>query len=68
MPFQVPDNPVMEAIIESVKNNGQNAFMDYQLPNMIIKLRQGVGRLIRSIDDKGEIHILDNRIEKKKIW
>lgn len=65
LPFQVPDNPVMEAIIESVKNNGQNAFMDYQLPNMIIKLRQGVGRLIRSIDDKGEIHILDNRIEKK---
>lgn len=52
-----PDNPVMEAIIESVKNNGQKCFYDYQLPNMIIKLRQGVGRLIRSIDDKYELYI-----------
>lgn len=65
LPFLVPDGPVVEAIIENEKKLGNNPFMSYQLPFMVIKLRQGIGRLIRSMEDKGEVHILDNRIIKK---
>lgn len=65
LPFQVPDDPVVEAIIENIQKQGDIAFMKYQLPLMIIKLCQGVGRLIRSKKDKGEIIILDSRIVTK---
>ena len=47
------------------RRNGRNPFNDYQVPQAVIKFKQGVGRLIRSRDDKGSIVILDNRITKK---
>ena len=65
LPFKVPNDPVTEAIIENIKRNGRNPFNDYQVPQAVIKFKQGVGRLIRSRDDKGSIVILDNRITKK---
>lgn len=65
LPFLVPDNPVTEAIIEDIKTQGKNPFMSYQLPQAVIKLKQGVGRLIRSKTDSGQIVILDNRVKTK---
>lgn len=62
LPFAVPDHPLMRARIDYIEEQGGNAFMDYSLPQAVIKLRQGVGRLIRSKTDKGIIVILDNRI------
>ena len=56
---------VTESIIENIKNNGQNPFNDYQVPQAVIKFKQGIGRLIRSKTDYGNIIILDNRIIKK---
>ena len=58
-------DPVTESIIENIKNNGQNPFNDYQVPQAVIKFKQGIGRLIRSKTDYGNIIILDNRIIKK---
>ena len=65
LPFKVPNDPVTESIIENIKNNGQNPFNDYQVPQAVIKFKQGIGRLIRSKTDYGNIIILDNRIIKK---
>ena len=65
LPFKVPNDPVTEAIIENIKKSGKNPFNDYQVPQAVIKFKQGVGRLIRSKDDKGSIIILDNRVIKK---
>ncbi|WP_369715546.1 ATP-dependent DNA helicase [Leptotrichia sp. HSP-536] len=65
LPFKVPNDPVTEAIIENIRKKGQNPFNDYQVPQAVIKFKQGVGRLIRSKTDSGNIIILDNRIIKK---
>ncbi|WP_068267445.1 ATP-dependent DNA helicase [Caviibacter abscessus] len=65
LPFQVPDDPIVEAIIENIQKQGDIPFIKYQLPLMTVKLCQGVGRLIRSKKDEGEIVILDSRIVKK---
>lgn len=65
LPFKVPNDPVTEAIIENIRKNGQNPFNDYQVPQAVIKFKQGVGRLIRSKTDSGNIIILDKRIIKK---
>ena len=65
LPFKVPNDPVTEAIIENIRKNGQNPFNDYQVPQAVIKFKQGVGRLIRSKTDSGNIIVLDNRIIKK---
>lgn len=65
IPFKVPNDPITEAIIENLKKNGKNPFNDYQVPQAVIKFKQGVGRLIRSKEDKGIITILDNRIITK---
>ena len=65
LPFKVPNDPVTEAIIENIRKNVQNPFNDYQVPQAVIKFKQGVGRLIRSKTDSGNIIILDNRIIKK---
>lgn len=66
LPFSVPDHPLLEARLESIRKNGGNPFFDYQVPEAIIKLKQGVGRLIRSRTDTGIVAILDPRIRTKR--
>ena len=65
LPFAVPDHPLIEAKLESIEAAGGDAFTEYSLPEAILKLRQGVGRLIRTRSDYGIIVILDNRIVTK---
>jgi ATP-dependent DNA helicase DinG len=66
LPFAVPDHPLIESRTEFITQNGGNAFMDFTLPEAVIKFRQGVGRLIRSTSDRGVITILDSRIVSKR--
>lgn len=65
LPFAVPDHPVTASRLEHLEAQGRNAFTEYSVPEAILKLRQGVGRLIRSTKDKGICCILDNRILSK---
>lgn len=65
LPFQVPDHPVVEARMEFIEANGGNSFMEYSLPEAILKFRQGFGRLIRNKNDEGIVAILDNRVITK---
>ena len=65
LPFAVPDHPLIEAKLELVEERGGDAFTEYSLPEAILKLRQGVGRLIRTKSDQGIVVILDNRIVTK---
>ena len=62
LPFAVPDHPLIEAKLELIEERGGDPFTEYSLPEAILKLRQGVGRLIRTKTDHGIIVILDNRI------
>jgi len=65
LPFAVPDHPLTAARLEHIEEEGGNAFTEYSVPEAILKLRQGVGRLIRSRKDKGICAILDNRVLSK---
>ena len=65
LPFDPPDDPVQEARVARLKAEGANWFGGYVLPNAILRLKQGVGRLIRTREDRGVMAILDKRIQTK---
>jgi ATP-dependent DNA helicase DinG len=66
LPFPVPTRPLIEARMEAITASGGNAFLEYMLPQAIIKLKQGVGRLIRTRQDRGLIVLLDPRVLTKR--
>ena len=66
LPFAVPSDPVVAARVKAIDEEGGNAFFQYQVPAAVITLKQGFGRLIRSLHDRGLLCLLDNRILKKQ--
>jgi len=66
LPFAVPSDPVVAARVKAIDEDGGNAFFQYQVPSAVITLKQGFGRLIRSLHDRGLLCLLDNRILKKQ--
>jgi ATP-dependent DNA helicase DinG len=65
LPFAVPNHPMVEARIDQIRDAGGNPFMDFQVPEAILRFKQGVGRLIRRRDDRGIVVILDPRVVRK---
>jgi ATP-dependent DNA helicase DinG len=65
LPFSPPDDPIVEAKIRYLRRIGRNPFNDYQLPEAIVRLKQGVGRLIRDENDRGLLMVLDERLLTK---
>lgn len=66
LPFRVPSEPILEARAEAIEAAGGSAFMEYSVPQAVIKFRQGIGRLIRRRSDRGAIIVLDQRILTKR--
>jgi ATP-dependent DNA helicase DinG len=65
LPFRVPTEPILEARAEHIAASGGDPFMEYTVPQAVIKFKQGFGRLIRSRDDRGAVLILDSRVVTK---
>lgn len=65
LPFAAPDEPLLQARIQNMKANGQNPFFEYQIPEAVINLKQGVGRLIRDVNDYGVLMLCDPRLTNK---
>ncbi len=65
LPFASPQDPVLKARLSAMEKQGKNPFICYQLPSAVIALRQGIGRLIRDIDDRGVLMICDPRLLKR---
>lgn len=65
LPFDVPDEPRIEGIVEDLKRKGIEPFWNFQLPQAVLRFRQGFGRLIRNKNDRGVVSVLDKRIIKK---
>jgi ATP-dependent DNA helicase DinG len=66
LPFAVPSDPIVEARIRNVREDGGNPFYEYQIPEAVIALKQGFGRLIRSRKDRGVLVLLDNRLLRQR--
>ena len=64
LPFAVPSDPIVAARVRALEEDGRNAFAEYQVPEAVLALKQGFGRLIRSKTDRGILSILDNRIRR----
>jgi ATP-dependent DNA helicase DinG len=65
LPFQVPSDPLVAARSARIQRQGGNAFSEYHVPTAILRLKQGLGRLIRSTTDRGILAVLDNRLSTK---
>jgi len=66
IPFQVPSEPLIEALIDKLERENKDSFMHLMLPNALLRIRQGFGRLIRSKTDRGVVLIMDSRVSNKK--
>ncbi len=66
LPFRVPTDPVQKARAEAVEREGGNSFMDMSLPEAVMRLKQGFGRLMRRATDSGAVVILDSRVVRKR--
>ncbi len=65
LPFASPGDPILQARIDAMRKEGKNPFMEYQLPQAVITLKQGVGRLIRDVTDFGVLVLCDPRLGSK---